>query len=178
MWQLIKSEKVVDNKWLSVRKEHVVLPHGQVIDDFFSVDIADCSAIVAIDTEGNVILKREYKYPPNEELLEIPAGMFEPTETDSLAVAKRELLEETGYVSDDWTFFGPTVECSSKLTNRMHIYMALNCRKVAEQQLDETEELEVVVMPLKQAIDLVMENKICCNSSAHAILRAARILGV
>lgn len=71
-----------------------------------------------------------------------------------------------------------TVESYAKLTNRMHIYFANHCRKVCEQHLDATEELDVLLMPLGQAVDMVMRNEICCNSSAHGILRVARLLGV
>lgn len=177
MWKVESSEKIIDNRWLSVRKDKVDLPNGQVIDDFYCVTIPDAAAIVALDTQGNIILKKEFKYAAGQELIEVPAGMFEPEETDGLEVAKRELLEETGYVSDDWTYLGSTVESSSKLTNRMHIYFAQNCRKVSEQKLDATEELDVLVMPLEEAVEMVMQNQICCNSSAHGILRAARLLG-
>ena len=91
-------------------------------------------------------------------------------------VARRELFEETGYVSDRWEYLGPTVESSAKLTNFMHIFLARDCRKVAGQHLDETEELTVELVPMEKAVELVMTNEICCNSSAHGILRAARML--
>lgn len=178
MWKLINSENLIDNRWLTVRKDKVELPSGMVIDDFYCVTISDAAAIVAIDENNNLILKKEYKYATGEELIEIPAGMFEPNETDGLKVAKRELLEETGYVSDEWEYLGDTVESSSKLTNKMHIYLARNCRKVSNQSLDATEDLEVMVVPLAKAIDMVMSNEIKCNSSAHGILKAARMLGV
>ena len=97
---------------------------------------------------------------------------------NTLPIAKRELLEETGYVSDDWQYIGATVESSAKLTNYMHLYFANHCRKVSEQHLDPTEELDVLVVPLKQAVEMVMNNEICCNSSAHGILWAAKNLGV
>lgn len=175
-WKTEKSETLLDTPWVKVRRDRVVLPNGAKMDDFYAITIRDASAVVALDEEGNVILKREYRYCYDRELLEIPAGAFEPGETDPLAVARRELLEETGYVSDDWEYLGPTVESSAKLTNFMHIFLARNCRKVALQQLDATEELTVELVPLSKAVDMVMTNEICCNSSAHGILRAARMV--
>ncbi len=175
-WKTEKSETLLDTPWVKVRRDRVVLPNGAKMDDFYAITIRDASAIVALDEEGNVILKREYRYCYDRELLEIPAGAFNDGETDPLAVARRELLEETGYVSDDWEYLGPTVESSAKLTNFMHIFLARNCRKVALQQLDATEELTVELVPLSKAVDMVMTNEICCNSSAHGILRAARMV--
>lgn len=177
-WKTRKSEKLIDNHWVKVRRDAVELPNGQSIDDFYAVTINDAAAIVALDGEGNVILKNEYRYCYDRNLIEVPAGTFEENETDGLAVAKRELLEETGYVSDNWTYLGATVESSAKLTNYMHIYFANHCRKVSGQHLDDTEELDVIVIPLAQAVEMVMKNEICCNSSAHGILQVARMLGV
>ena len=175
-WKTEKSETLLDTPWVKVRRDRVVLPNGAKMDDFYAITIRDASAVVALDEGGNLILKREYRYCYDRELLEIPAGAFNDGETDPLAVARRELLEETGYVSDDWEYLGPTVESSAKLTNFMHIFLARNCRKVALQQLDATEELTVELVPLSKAVDMVMTNEICCNSSAHGILRAARMV--
>ncbi|MDO5546173.1 MAG: NUDIX hydrolase [Eubacteriales bacterium] len=175
-WKTETSEIVLDTPWVKVRRDAVALPNGAKIEDFYAITIRDASAIVALDGEGNVILKREYRYCYDRELLEIPAGAFNDGEDDPLTVAERELLEETGYVSDHWEYLGPTVESSAKMTNYMHIFLARDCRKVAGQHLDETEELTVELVPLSKAVDMVMRNEICCNSSAHGILRAARML--
>lgn len=175
-WKTEKSEQVLDTPWVQVRKDTVALPNGKRIDDFYAVTVRDAAAIVALDEGENVLLKREYRYCYGRELTEIPAGAFEPGETDALAVAKRELLEETGYVSDSWQYLGPTIDSSAKMTNYMHLFLATNCRRVADQHLDATEILTVEAVPLEKAVDMVMSNEICCNSSANAILRAARLL--
>lgn len=59
---------------------------------------------------------------------------------------------------------GATVENSSKLTNYMHIYFANHCRKVSGQHLDTTEEMDVMAVPLEEAVEMVMNNELCCNS--------------
>lgn len=175
-WKTEKTEVLLDTPWVRVRRDAVSLPNGAKIEDFYAITIRDASAIVALDGAGNLILKREYRYCYDRELLEIPAGAFNDGETDPLIVARRELLEETGYVSDQWEYLGPTVESSAKMTNYMHIFLALDCRKVAGQHLDATEELTVELVPLGKAVDMVLTNEICCNSSAHGILRAAWML--
>ena len=176
-WKTTSSKKVVDTRWVKVRKDAVELPNGQHIEDFYAITINEAAAIVALDDNENIILKKEYRYCYERDLIEVPAGGFEKGE-DGLTVAKRELLEETGYISDEWQFIGKTVESSAKLTNYMHIYFANHCRKVSKQHLDATEDIEIIIMPLKRAIEMVMNNEICCNSSAHGILWVARKLGV
>ena len=177
-WNLLKRESLVDTRWVKVCKDSVELPNGEIIEDFYTVTIQEAAAIVAVTPDKNIILKKEFRYTYGEDLIEVPAGTFEPGETDGLAVAKRELLEETGYVSDEWMYLGPTVESSSKLTNHMHIYFANNCRRVSGQHLDDTEIMDLMVVPLAQAVEMVMTNEICCNSSAHGIMRVARMLNI
>ena len=99
-WKTIKSEQLVDSRWVKVRKDSVDLPNGQHIDDFYAISLNDAAAIVALDDAGNIVLKKEYRYCLDRDLIEVPAGGFERGE-DGLAAAKRELLEETGYASDD-----------------------------------------------------------------------------
>ena len=177
-WKTKKTAQLIDTHWVKVRRDTVELPNGQTIEDFYAITINDAAAIEALDDAGNIILKREYRYCYDRDLIEVPAGTFEEGETDGLSVAKRELLEETGYISEDWKYLGATVESSAKLTNYMHIYFANHCRKVSGQHLDATEELDMLLVPLGQAVEMVMDNEICCNSSAHGILRVARMLGV
>ena len=102
--------------------------------------------------------------------------MFEPDETDPLAVAKRELLEETGYTSDDWTYLGPTLESTSKLTNTMHLFLARNAVPTASQQLDPNEHLDLMKVSLEAAVEMIMGGIIKANSTAHLILKVARLL--
>jgi hydrolase, NUDIX family len=175
-WIVKSSENLIDNNWVKVRRDDVELPNGEEIKDFYVVSLNEAVAIVAVDGNDNLILTKQYRHSYNKELIEIPAGAFEKNEKDGLSVAKRELREETGYVSDEWLYLGPTIESSSKLTNYLHLYFAKDCRKVGEQQLDATEELEAFLLPIETAVDMVMKNEICSNSSAHGILRVARML--
>ena len=158
-----------------MKRNQVQLPDGAEINDFYTVTIPDAALVVAITSDNHIILKREYRFACGEDILECPAGMVESGE-DPLTTAKRELLEETGYVSDQWTWFGATRESTSKLTNRMWLFMARDCKKVSDQRLDRNEQVEVIRIPLAEAVEMVMENQINANSSAHAILKAEKLL--
>ena len=176
MWKTLKTETIINDYHATLKKNKVELPDGAVIDDFYTVTIPDAAMIAAITPDGYILLKKEYRYACGEDVIECPAGMFEPDETDPLVVAKRELLEETGYTSEEWTYLGYTWESTSKLTNKMHLFIAKNCIRVAEQKLDENEHLDVISATLEKAVDMVMSGEICANSSAHLILRAEKML--
>ena len=177
-WKTMKSDVLLDDYHVSVKKNQVQLPDGAVIDDFYTVTIPNASMVAAITTNGEILLKKEYRYACGMEVIECPAGMFNPDEKDPLAVAKRELLEETGYSSDSWEYLGGTWESTSKLTNTMHLFLAKDCVKVSRQHLDQNEHLEVVKVPLQDAVTMVMNGSINANSSVHLILRVARMLGI
>lgn len=176
-WITEASEVLINNQWISVKKSKVLLPNGHRINDYYTVDTNDAAAVVAIDAEGHVILKEEYRYACRKSMIEIPAGMIE-NEEDPLTAAKRELLEETGYASDDWQEFGISIEDPTRLTGRLYLFLAQNCVKVSNGDPDAAEEINVLRIPLKTAVDMVMNNKINCSSSAHAILMTARKLNI
>lgn len=104
--------------------------------------------------------------------------MFEPDEADPLTVAKRELLEETGYTSAEWVYLGPTLESTSKLTNTMHLFLAKNAVPTSTQHLDPNEHVDVIKVSMEAAVEMVMGGIIKANSTAHLILKVARMMGV
>lgn len=177
-WKTIESETLINDYHVRVKKNKVQLPDGAVIGDFYTVTIPDAAMVAAITDDGRILLKSEYRYACDEEIIECPAGMFEEHETDPLVVAKRELLEETGYMSENWTYLGTTRESTSKLTNTMHLFLAKSCVKTDIQHLDANEHLDLMGVSLEEAIEMVMSGVIRGNSTAHLILKVARIMGV
>lgn len=177
-WKTINQETLISDYHVKVEKNKVELPDGAVIDDFYTVTIPDAAMVAAITAEGELLLKSEFRYAIGENVIECPAGMFEENETDPLVVAKRELLEETGYTATDWTYLGPTLESTSKLTNRMHLFLAKEAIRTDTQHLDENEQITLLKINLEDAVAMVMKGKITANSTAHLILKVARLYGL
>lgn len=177
-WEQLDSEYVFESKFLKVRKDVVKLPNGLVMDDYMIVEKKNVSLIVAVDEEKRILLKVEYRYPIDKCLIELPGGTFELGEKDSLKVAKRELLEETGYESDEWELLYANYDYPTKDINQVNIYLAKNIRKVAEQQLDISEEIEYKLVELDKAVEMCMDNSIAVNGSIAGILKVARIYGI
>lgn len=101
--------------------------------------------VVALTTDHRLIVVRQYRFGTEEITTEVPGGMIDPGEGHEES-ARRELLEETGYVSDSWTYLGNVDPNPAVQTNQMHHWLARDCRLEAEQELDAGEDIEVATL--------------------------------
>lgn len=172
-WIQLEREYIVNNKWVKLAKDKILLPNGTSIDDFYVFEKKNVSLIVALDENNNVLIKKEYRYPVDEILYELPGGTIEGDE-NMLNVAKRELLEETGYISDEWTKLLTGYDYPTKDTNTVNIFLARNIKKVNQQQLDISEDIEFEFLPLEKAIDLCLSNDIKVNGTIVGLFLAEK----
>ncbi len=93
-------------------------------------------------------------------------------------MAKRELLEETGYESSDWQLLFTNYDYPTKEINTVSVYLAKNAHRVADQKLDISEKITFYRVPLAETVQMCMENKIAVNGSMAALLLAAKIYGI
>ena len=179
-WKQLDREYIVDNKWVKLAKDKVQLPNGTCMDDFYVFEKKNVAIIVALDGNNNVLIKKEYRYPVDEFLYELPGGVIEdstlPADESALETAKRELLEETGYESDEWIKLLSGYDYPTKDTNVVNIFLAKNIRKVSEQKLEVSEDIEFEFIPLKKAIEMCTINKIKVNGTIAGLFLAERAL--
>jgi ADP-ribose pyrophosphatase len=161
--------------WMEVGEERVGLPDGREVDGFLWVRTRDFVAMAAVTERDQVILIRSYKHGPRTVSLAVPAGYIEDGE-EPLAAAKRELLEETGHTSDDWTSLGSYVVDGNYFVATEHIFLARAARKVSEPASGDLEEMEVVVVPLAEISDYVQRGEVVQLSSAAALAIAVQVL--
>ena len=170
------SEEIFDGIILHVVRDDVRLPDGsaskrEVIRHIGAV------CVIPVTDEGNVILERQFRYPLDEVITEIPAGKLDYESEDRLDAIKRELKEETGYTADHWIDMGLFFPAAAYSDERITMYLATGLHK-GEQHLDQGEFLNVFEMPLTEAVRQVMDGEITDSKTQVAILKAARILGV
>lgn len=171
-WKKIKSENILNSKWLKVRKDTVKINDELVIDDYYIMENKDVAIIFPVIDEKYVMLKKEYRYPIDKITLELPGGTYESDCEEPLAAAKRELLEETGLSSNNWINFGEFYDYPTKDTHKMHLFLAKNCIKTAEPIIDPQEEIELVKIPIDELEELVKNNTIEVTGSMACIYRA------
>ena len=157
VWEEICTEHIVRDEWIDFRRSAYRFPNGKVFEPYYSYSRRDYVVIVASDTDGQYLCVRQFRQGIRRVTTEFPAGGIERTgdreygseEDDSsesenaLEAAKRELFEETGYVSDDWQHLLTVPSNATMADNYAYIFTAKNCRKSGEQILDETEFLNV-----------------------------------
>ena len=155
-WEEISTEHIVQDEWIDFRRSAYRFPDGSVFGPYYSYSRRDYVVIVASDTDGKYLCVRQFRHGIKKVTTEFPAGGIERTDgkeygagdnvsasEDALEAAKRELLEETGYVSDEWAHLLTVPSNATIADNYAHIFAAKNCRKSGEQNLDETEFLNV-----------------------------------
>ena len=169
-WQILNSTMVLNNPWCKVRQDKVELPNGMTIDDYFVNIKPEIALILPITSNQDIVLVRQYRHGVGEILLELPAGAFNPDEESPEAAALRELEEETGYTTDQVTQLGILYDNPVKDSNKIYLFLAENVTKSGQQQLDITEEIEVVLIPVAAVKEKILTGNICVAGTVAAIL--------
>ncbi len=172
-WQVLERRLLVDSTHVKVWEDRVRLGNGREIDDFCVIESPDWAAVLCITVEGQVALVRQYRHGLGGESWELPAGTLEASE-EPLSAAKRELLEETGYASEDWRPLLLASVDPSRQTARAHFYTAVNARRVAAPRLDASEELLTVLVSKAEVMSLIESGRLMHGLHIAAISMAAR----
>ena len=172
-WRVIERKPLVDRTFVRVFEERVRLGDGRTIDDFCMIESPDWAAVFCVTPERRVALVRQYRHGLAAESWELPAGALEPGEAP-LGAAPRELLEETGYASERWQ---PLLVASidpSRQIARAHFYAALDARPTSKPKLDDSEDLETVLLTRDELLALVDRGELIHGIHIAAILMAVR----
>ena len=176
-WKTLKSELVFNHRWYKLRRDHVELPTGQVLDDYFVSVRPHVVLTFPVTADNQVVFVRQYKHAAGQILLELPGGVVDADETSTLAAARRELREETGYDTEQLESLLEVIDNPTKDTNSISFFLARNVHHVAEQNLDETENIEVVLVPLAEVESYILRGEIRVSGSVALCLLALRQLG-
>jgi len=151
--------RLIAERWRSPRtgEEHV----------FSNIDSVDFVNVVALDTEGRLLMIRQFRFGTREFTLEVAGGMCEPGE-DPEVTAVRELREETGYVGKTVTPLGHCEPNPAIFNNRAHMFLIEGCEHHGELVLDPGEDIEVVAIPVDEVFELLHGGQV-----THALVSVA-----
>ncbi len=185
-WEALKVEHIVQDEWIDFRRVRYRLPDGSEFEPYYNYSRRSFVIIAARDEEGNYICVRQYRHGIGQVTTEFSAGGIERSDDkeygsqgeeaeDALLAAKRELQEETGYVSDEWTHLLTIPANPTIADNYAHIYLADHCRKVSGQNLDDTEFLNAFLLKKEELDALIAENKFQQPTHLLAYLLAEKV---
>jgi 8-oxo-dGTP pyrophosphatase MutT (NUDIX family) len=170
-WKTLNQETAYENAWIRVEHHEVLNPAGNP-GIYGKVHFKNTAiSIVALDSEGFTYLVGQYRYTLNAYSWEVPEGgcSIESGEA-TLAAAKRELLEETGLVATEWTELGEVYLSNSVSDEKAVMYLAQN---LSQHQAcpEETEQLKIRRLPLKEAIEMAQNGQITDALSVLTLLK-------
>lgn len=170
-WKVLDSTYLHKEAWLTVRKDKCEMPNGNIIPAFYVNEYPDWVNAFALTKEGKVIMVKQYRHGIGTIETELPGGVVEKGETWQEGV-QREVMEETGYSFEKIEYLGKICANPSTTNNYMHMFLATGGEKVAEQNLDDSEEVEVLLMSVDEVKQLVKENKIMQSLHVNCIMYA------
>jgi 8-oxo-dGTP pyrophosphatase MutT (NUDIX family) len=175
-WKTLSTRPLYDNPWISVREDQVINPKGG--KGIYGVVHFKNKAIgiIPVDEEGYTWLVGQYRYALEEYCWEIPMGGG-PLAIDILESARRELQEETGFTAAKWTMIA-RIHTSNSVTDEEGFVFLAEGLTPGETAPEETEDLVVRKVHLREAVAMVMDNRITDSISVGGILKAARLKGL
>lgn len=176
-WTTLASEVKYDNRWIRVTEHQVLNPAGGK-GIYGAVHFKNKAiGVIPVDQDGNTWLVGQFRYTLNEFHWEIPEGGA-PFGEDTLVAAQRELREETGITASKWTTIARLHTSNSVTDEEGFVFLAEDLTHGVN-NLEETEaDLKVWKLPLKEAIDMVVNGKITDSLSMIGLLTLARMRGL
>ncbi len=173
-WKRKNRQIKYNNNWITIYHDEVINPNNG--DGIYGVVHFKNLAIgvIPIDEDGFTWLVGQHRYPQNKYSWEIPEGGG-PLGIDPLESAKRELHEEVGLAAENWELI-LQMDLSNSVSDEVAmIYIARDLKQI-QQQLDETEVLDVKRIRFEEAYGMVLRGEITDSMSVAGILRANLIL--
>jgi 8-oxo-dGTP pyrophosphatase MutT (NUDIX family) len=170
-WKTRSSVTVYENNWISVREDQVIRPDGNP-GIYGVVYIRPSIGVLAVNERDEVVLVGQWRYSVERYSWELPRGGSHPGETDMLEVARRELVEETGVIADNWEFLG-TVDNGNGVANDVQYLYRATGLTTTETNHDPEEDITVQWKPFDDVLEMAMNGGITEVCSLAAIFKVA-----
>ncbi|HEY0909111.1 MAG TPA: NUDIX hydrolase, partial [Bradyrhizobium sp.] len=159
-WTVTNSRLIVADRWIRLRADDCVTAAGAPIAPYYVLEYPPWTHVVALTEADEIVLVRQYRHAARRSFLELPGGMVDAGETP-IEAARRELMEEAGYVVDTLIPVSALYANPASHTNVMHIFAARGARRVADPTHEIGEHgMQVVHMPVAELVPRLAEGVI------------------
>ncbi len=171
-WQRLSSEQIADCRVFSVNRNSVRITSDRDLGthQFYILHPSNWVNVIPVTTDGQVVMVSQYRHGIESDTLEIPGGMVDAEDPSSLAAAKRELFEETGYVSNNWVKLGTNHPNPALQSNTCDTYLAIDAQQIQKPEFDGsgTEIIKLRLVPIAEISELIKSGEI-----THALVLVA-----
>ena len=160
IWEKLNSGIVTENKIFTLRKNNCLSPKDGKEYPFYMLDTLDWVNIIPITKSDEVIMIKQFRHGNEQVTLEIPGGMTDREDYSPKDAALRELVEETGYTGDEIIKLGACSPNPAIFNNLLHVYLVKNVVNKYSQNLENTEDIEVIKIHINKIPDLIKSGEI------------------
>jgi len=168
----LSSEKIYDGKVFRVTKDIVKLSNGE--QTLREVVHHNGGVVIAAEKDGKILFVKQYRYPAQSAIYELPAGKLDKGNEDILSAAKREFEEETGYTANKWEAMGFVWSSPGFCSEKLYLFKASEL-SYKSQNLDEDEILDCIAIEKDKVFDMIKSGEINDSKSISAIMKAYKL---
>lgn len=165
-WKVLHSEYLSRKPWFTVRCDHLKLPNGNEIPNYYVLEYPDWINVLAITKDQKFVFVKQYRHALGITAYELCAGVCETSDASPLESAKRELSEETGYGNGNWQEYMVISGNPGSTNNLTHCFLATDVEPITTQHLEPTEEMTVHLLSLDEVKTLLRTDAI--KQALHA----------
>jgi len=167
-WQKLASEVIGNFRVFEIRESTSLSPRTGQTHSFYVLDSADWVNVIPITPEGKVVMIHQFRHGTEEITLEIPGGVVDASDAKPAESARRELLEETGYDTDNIIQIGEVTPNPAILSNRCYTFLAKDVKLTQKPAFDSSEDIATELFDLAAIPTLIQSGRI-----HHALVVAA-----
>ena len=167
-WEIVSQRPVLEHPFVSISMEEVRLPDGRIIEDWPKIYTRDYINALVINENGEALVMVGYKHGIGRSNWQVLAGYMDDGE-DPLSAVQRELMEETGFVCDDWHFLGSYAVDSNRHIAMGHFFCGVGAKQIASRENDDLERYSVMWVSLDELKQALQDGRIATGSYALAV---------
>lgn len=176
-WKTLSSEYLFKDTWLKARRDKCLRSDGKIIEPYYVMEYPEWVAGLALTSNDEVILIKQYRHALGEVCIELPGGCVDAADNNFEDAVRREFLEETGYTFKTAEHLGRTSANPSTNENTLQMFLLTGGEKLQEQQLDQNEEIVVFTVSLDQFKQMLLDHVFIQSMHVAAIFYALHKLG-